>query len=181
MIFTETPLSGAFLLDPERIADERGFFARTWNVEEFQARALETRLVEGGIAWNARRGTLRGMHFQAPPRAETKLVRCTMGAIYDAIIDLRPSSATRYCWFGVELSAQNRRILYVPKGLAHGYLTLTDGAEVAYQMSEAYHPEAVRGVRWNDPAFSIAWPDEPTCILARDASFPLLAEAGKYR
>ncbi len=180
MILTQTLLGGAYLVDPERIEDERGFFACIWDVEEFRARGLETSFVAGDIAWNARCGTLRGMHFQVPPYAETKLVRCTMGAIYDVIIDLRPGSPTQNRWFAVELSAENRRILYVPKGLAHGYLTLTDGAEVAYEMSEGYHPAAASGVRWSDPAFSITWPREPVCVASRDTSYPLLAEAAQH-
>lgn len=178
MIFSETPLSGSYIVEPERIEDERGFFACTWNFDEFRSRGLESGLVECDIAWNARRGTLRGMHFQVPPFDNAKLVRCTMGAIFDVIIDLRPDSTSRNGWFGMELSGQNRRMLYVPGGFAHGYITLTDGAEVTYQISGAHHPEAARGVRWNDPALGIKWPQAPTCILPRDASYPLLADIG---
>ena len=175
MNFIETPLHGSFVIDPESILDERGFFARTWSVDAFKARDLDSRLVECDIAWNGRRGTLRGMHYQLPPMDGAKVVRCTAGAIFDVIIDLRADSVTRYGWFGVELSGHNRRMLYVPPGFAHGYLTLTDGAEVAYQMSAPYDRVTARGVRWNDPLIGIRWPFEPTLVLSRDDSFPLIA------
>jgi dTDP-4-dehydrorhamnose 3,5-epimerase len=171
MIFTETPLAGAFVVEPERIADERGFFARTWCVDEFADRGLETRLVQCNVSYNQRRGTLRGMHYQAEPHAEVKLVRCTAGAIYDVIVDLRPDSPTRHHWFGVELSAANRLALYIPKGLAHGFQTLEDETEVFYQMAEFYHPESARGVRYDDPAFGIAWPLPVSVIGGRDSGY----------
>jgi dTDP-4-dehydrorhamnose 3,5-epimerase len=177
MIFTETPLVGAFVVEPERIADERGFFARTWCVNEFAARGLETRLVQCNVSYNARRGTLRGMHFQAAPHEEVKLVRCTAGAIYDVIVDLRPGSPTRHQWFGVELTAANRLALYIPAGFAHGFQTLEDESEVFYQMAEFYHPESARGVRYDDPAFGIAWPLPVSVIGVRDAAYRLLEHA----
>jgi dTDP-4-dehydrorhamnose 3,5-epimerase len=157
MIFTETQLKGAFILEPEQFEDERGFFARTWCEREFEQHGLNPRLVQCNISFNKRKGTLRGMHYQSAPYAEAKLVRCTSGAIYDVIIDLRPESATFKQWIGVELTAHNRLELYVPEGFAHGFQTLEDNSEVFYQMSEFYQPEAARGVRWDDPAFKISW------------------------
>ncbi len=171
MIFTETPLTGAYLIDLERREDERGFFARSWCQEEFSRHGLETRLVQCNISFNMRRGTLRGMHYQAEPYPEAKLVRCTMGAIYDVIIDLRPASPTFKKWFGVELTAENRRALYVPVGFAHGFQTLVDNSEVFYQMSEFFHPECARGVRWNDPCFGIVWPVNPPILSRRDQCY----------
>lgn len=158
MIFTETQIPGAFVIAPERREDERGFFARTWCQHEFAAHGLNPQLAQCNISFNARRGTLRGMHYQAEPHPEAKLVRCTQGAIYDVVVDLRPASPTYKQWLAVELSADNRLQLYIPEGLAHGFQTLTDQVEVFYQMSEFYQPEAARGVRWDDPAFQIEWP-----------------------
>jgi dTDP-4-dehydrorhamnose 3,5-epimerase len=172
MLFTETQLKGAYIIDPERLADERGFFARTWDRHEFEARGLNTNLAQCNISYNARRGTLRGMHYQIDPHAETKLVRCTTGAIYDVIIDLRPGSPTLQQWLAVELSAANRRMLYIPPGFAHGFQTLEDHSEVFYQMAEFYAPDYARGVRWNDPAFGIVWPEMPQAIAARDQAYP---------
>jgi len=172
MVFTETGLAGAFLLDVERHGDERGFFARSWCHDEFAAHGLNPRLVQCSISRNRMKGTLRGLHYQSAPCAEAKLIRCTMGAIYDAIVDLRPGSPTRGRYFGAVLTADNHRALYVPEGFAHGFLTLAVDSEVLYQMSEYYHPEAAGGVRWNDPAFGIAWPDRPVVISDRDASYP---------
>lgn len=172
MIFTETPLHGALVIEPQRVEDVRGFFARTWCTDEFAAHGLNGRLVQCSISWNARRGTLRGMHYQIAPRAEAKLVRCTSGAIYDVIIDLRPESSTYTQWFGVELSKENHRALYVPEGFAHGFQTLTDDSEVLYQMSEFYAPEYARGVRWNDQTFGIVWPEmDERIISSRDQQF----------
>ena len=172
MIFTETLLKGAYIIDPERLADERGFFARTWCQREFDAHGLNPGLAQCNISFNRKKGTLRGMHYQVAPHAEAKLVRCTAGAIYDVIVDLRADSNTFKHWFAVELSFDNRRMLYIPAGLAHGFLTLTDGAEVFYQMSEFYTPECARGVRWNDPAFGVRWPQEVTMISERDRAYP---------
>ena len=172
MIFTETELEGAFVIEPERLEDRRGFFARTWCQREFQAHGLNPRLVQCSISFNKKKGTLRGMHYQVPPYEETKLVRCTMGAIYDVIIDLRKHSRTFKRWVAVELTTQNRRALYIPEGLAHGFQTLEDNTEVFYQISEFYHPEASRGVRWNDPAFRIVWPNDIIVVSDKDREYP---------
>jgi dTDP-4-dehydrorhamnose 3,5-epimerase len=172
MTFTETALRGAFIVDVQPHEDERGFFARTWCVREFEDHGLNPRLVQCSFSSNTRKGTLRGLHYQAAPFAEAKLVRCTKGAIYDVIVDLRPGSPTRGRHVGVELTAANHRALYVPEGFAHGLLTLADDTEVLYQISEFYHPDASTGVRWNDPAFGIDWPARPAVISARDAAYP---------
>jgi dTDP-4-dehydrorhamnose 3,5-epimerase len=172
MIFKELKLTGAFAIDPERVEDERGFFARTWCQREFEAHHLNPRLVQCSISFNDRKGTLRGMHFQASPRQETKLVRCTRGAIYDVILDLRPPSATFRQFVAVELTSENRRMIYIPEGFAHGFQTLEDNSEVAYQMSEFWAPECSRGVRWNDPAFDIYWPPAERIIAAKDQAYP---------
>ena len=166
MIFTETPLVGAYLIEPEPLSDERGFFARVFCENEFAAQGLCTRYVQSNISLNTRSGILRGMHYQAEPHAETKVVRCTMGAIYDVIIDLRPASPTFKQWYAVELSAKNYRMLYIPAGMAHGFQTLTDNSEVFYMMSEFYHPESAAGVRWNDPAFGIEWVNVDNHIIS---------------
>jgi dTDP-4-dehydrorhamnose 3,5-epimerase len=154
------------------VADERGFFARTWCAEEFHTYGLSSSLAQCSISYNKCRGTLRGLHFQAEPHAEAKLVRCTAGAIYDVILDLRPASDTYGKWFAVELTATNRKTLYIPEGLAHGFQTLVDDTEVFYQMSVNFHLESVRGVRWNDPLFGIEWPVHDPTISQRDRSFP---------
>jgi dTDP-4-dehydrorhamnose 3,5-epimerase len=172
MIFESTHIEGVWVIEAERLEDERGFFARTWDVDEFAERGLNPRLAQCSISYNRQRGTLRGMHFQAAPFEEAKLVRCTSGALFDVAVDLRPGSPTLGEWFGVELSARNRRALYVPEGCAHGFLTLEDRCEVHYQISERYVPEASRGVRWNDPAFAISWPGEVAVINERDGSYP---------
>jgi dTDP-4-dehydrorhamnose 3,5-epimerase len=172
MRFTETKVAGAFLIEPEPIADERGFFARTWCREEFADHGLTGELAQANISFNHRRGTLRGLHYQADPHAEAKLVRATRGAIWDLALDLRRDSPTYLAWFGAELSDANRHMLYVPEGCAHGFLTLTDDAEVAYQMSAPYVPQAARGVRFDDPAFGIEWPGEVVVINERDRTYP---------
>ena len=172
MIFTETTLKGAFVIEPERRHDERGFFARTWCQREFAAEGLPLEWVQCNISFSRQRGTLRGMHYQAAPYEEAKLVRCTMGAIYDVIIDLRPESPTFRQWLAVELTADNRRMLFIPKGFAHGFQTLADDTEVFYQMSQFYAPEYARGVRWDDPAFKVSWPAEKRIISERDRGFP---------
>jgi dTDP-4-dehydrorhamnose 3,5-epimerase len=171
MRFTETKVAGAFLIEPEPIADERGFFARTWCREEFADHGLSPELAQANISFNHRKGTLRGLHYQAPPHAEAKLVRVTRGAIWDLALDLRRDSPTYLVWFGAELSDANRAMLYVPEGCAHGFLTLTDDAEVAYQMSAPYAPEAARGVRFDDPAFGIEWPGEVVVVNERDRTY----------
>lgn len=172
MIFDPLPLAGAFVVEPERFPDERGFFARTFCREEFREHGVDPEVVQCNVSFNRRRGTLRGMHWQAAPHEEGKLVRVTRGAIWDAIVDLRPGSGTRLDWYAVELDAESRRALWVPKGFAHGFLTLDDETEVFYQMSAAYHPESARGARWNDPAFGIEWPAEPEVIGERDRAYP---------
>ncbi|MBN1452605.1 MAG: dTDP-4-dehydrorhamnose 3,5-epimerase [Anaerolineales bacterium] len=172
MIFTETKLKGAFIIEPQRHEDERGFFARTFCQDEFIAHDLNYRIVQCNISFNTRKGTLRGMHFQAAPYEEDKLVRCTRGAIYDVIIDLRSESPTFRQWQATELTASSRKMIYVPKGFAHGFLTLTSKVEVFYQMSEFNHSEIAKGVRWDDPAFGITWPMKPITISPRDVSYP---------
>lgn len=171
IIFTETNLKGAFLVDLERHTDERGFFARTYCEREFELHGLKSRFVQCNVSFNRFSSTLRGMHFQAAPCEEAKLVRCTAGSIFDAIIDLRQDSRTFKQYFSVVLSAENRSMLYIPEGFAHGFQTLQDNTEVFYQMSEFYSPEHARGVRWNDPAFGIAWPESERIIIDRDNSY----------
>lgn len=172
MIFTPAPLAGVQVIDPERQEDDRGFFARSFCAEEFARHGLDPACAQCNISFNRRRGTLRGMHFQAPPHAEAKLVRCTRGALYDVAVDLRPDSPTRGRWFGIELTADNRRLLYVPRGFAHGFLTLADDTEVFYQMSASFVPGAGRGVRFDDPAFGILWPIPVDIISERDRTYP---------
>ncbi|MCS6297066.1 MAG: dTDP-4-dehydrorhamnose 3,5-epimerase [Nitrospira sp.] len=172
MNFRETTLKGAFTIDLDRVTDERGFFARSWCVKEFEAHGLETKLVQCNVSFNKLRGTLRGMHYQVAPAAEVKVVRCTQGAIHDVIADLRPESPTYKQTFSVLLSADNRRMLYVPQCFAHGFLTLTDDAEVFYQMSEYYVPECARGFRWDDANFGISWPDQIQVISEKDRGYP---------
>jgi dTDP-4-dehydrorhamnose 3,5-epimerase len=174
MRFLETPLPGAWVVELDLLPDDRGWFARTYDAEEFLARGLDPAVVQCNASFNTRRGTLRGMHYQADPHGEPKLVRCVRGAIFDVAVDLRPDSAAYCSWHGVELSAENRRAFYMPAGLAHGFQTLTDDAEVRYQMGAPYVPGAGRGVRWDDPAFAIEWPacDGERVISERDRSFP---------
>jgi dTDP-4-dehydrorhamnose 3,5-epimerase len=173
MIFIETKLTGAYIIEPERIEDERGFFARTWCRHEFAERGLSVELAQCNVSYNPRVGTLRGMHYQAAPDAEVKLVRCTMGAIYDVIVDMRPDSPTFRQWIAAELTAENRRMLYIPHGFAHGFQTLVEGSEVFYQISAFYAPASARGVRWDDPALAIDWPPaERRVISERDRSYP---------
>lgn len=170
--FTETKLKGAFVIEPERLEDERGFFARTWCQKEFQEHGLNSRLRQCNISYNKKKGTLRGMHYQVAPHEEAKLIRCTQGAIYDVIVDLRRDLPTFMHYAAVILTEDNRKALYVPEGLAHGFQTLTDDTEVLYQMSEFYAPECSRGVRWDDPAFVIEWPPANRTISERDRSYP---------
>jgi dTDP-4-dehydrorhamnose 3,5-epimerase len=172
MIFTATGVEGVWVVEPERHEDERGFFARTWDAGEFEQRGLSSRLVQCSVSYNFRRGTLRGLHYQEAPHAEVKLVRCTAGAIFDVAVDLHPDSPSFTRWFGVELTAENRSALYVPEGCAHGFLTLTDDAEVTYQISSPYVPNAGRGVRFDDPAFGIDWPGDVVVVNERDRSYP---------
>jgi len=171
MKFTETRLKGAYIIEIEPIEDERGFFARSWCKQEFESHSLNPEIVQSSISFNKRRGTLRGMHYQAGPHEEAKTVRCTMGAIFDVIIDLRADSSTFKQWVAAELTAENRRMLYVPEGFAHGFLTLTDDTEVLYQMSTFYEPASARGIRWDDPAIRIIWPLAVSVISARDQQY----------
>ncbi len=172
MQFVPASLAGAYVIEPELLSDERGFFARTWCRDEFADKGLNPNLVQCNISFNKRRGTLRGMHYQKAPYAEAKLVRCTQGAIYDVIIDLREGSKTYLGWFGVELTAENRKALYVPEGVAHGFMTLAHDTEVLYQMSEFFRAESASGVRWNDSAFAIQWPEAVGMISERDKNYP---------
>jgi dTDP-4-dehydrorhamnose 3,5-epimerase len=172
VIFTETPLPGAYVIETEPTQDARGAFARTWCRREFEARGLETRVVQCSTSFSARKGTLRGLHLQVAPFAETKLVRCTRGAVWDVIVDLRPDSPTFMGHFAARLTPGNGVMIYVPRGVAHGLQTLEDGSEVAYQMSEYYSPAHARGVRWDDPAFGIVWPPACRIINERDRSYP---------
>jgi dTDP-4-dehydrorhamnose 3,5-epimerase len=174
MRFIQTPLAGVWVIEPERLSDERGWFARTFDVNEFRQHGLDPTVVQCNTSFNASAGTVRGMHYQAEPHGESKLVRCTRGAVFDVAVDLRPHSDTLCAWHGVELSAENGRALYMPAGLAHGFHTLVDESEVAYQMGHHYVPDAARGVRFDDPAFAIQWPrtDRPLIVSERDASFP---------
>lgn len=175
MIFTATTIQGAFLIEPERIRDERGHFARTYSVDEFAAQGLDARIAQCSTSFNARSGTLRGMHYQSDPHAEAKLVRCTLGAVYDVALDLRPDSPSYLKWYGVRLGADNGHSFFIPAGCAHGFQTLVDDSEVLYQISVSFKPGAGRGVRWDDPAFEITWPEPPPdgrTISSRDAEYP---------
>jgi dTDP-4-dehydrorhamnose 3,5-epimerase len=172
MIFAATRLEGAWLIDIEPREDERGFFARTWCRHELAAHGLDTEIAQENLSLNRHRGTLRGLHFQRSPHEETKIVRCTRGAIFDVIVDLRPLSPTYLRWEAFELTAGNRRAIYIPKGLAHGFQSLTDGTEVAYRISAFYAPEAAGGYRYDDTAFGIAWPLPVTVISERDLAWP---------
>jgi len=174
--FVPSELVGAWLVEPERHADERGFFARTWCVREFEAQGLNTDLVQCNISFNEHAATLRGMHWQSEPFAEIKLVRCTTGAIFDVIADVRPDSKTFGQWQSFELSATNRKMLYIPAGFAHGFFTTQPHTEVAYQMSDFFHPEASCGIRWDDPELGIHWPSAPAVVSDRDQAFPGFAD-----
>lgn len=177
MIFQPTPLSGAFLVQIEPVADERGFFARTFCRDELAAHGLNGELAQCSLSFNPRGGTLRGLHYQAHPHAETRLVRCTRGRIFDVIVDLRRSAPTFTNWWSVELSADDRNMLYIPEGFAHGFLTLEDASEIAYQMSTPYHAGSARGIRYDEPAFAIDWPCPPTLVGSRDLAFAPFDEA----
>lgn len=172
MTFQETKLPGVFEIGLERKADERGFFARAWCQKEFESKGLSHSLVQCSVSFNTRAGTLRGLHYQVPPYPEVKIVRCTKGALYDVVVDLRPDSPTFREWIAVELKSSDRNMVYIPHGCAHGFLTLEDETEVFYQMSEFYQPDASRGVRWNDPVFGIEWPAKPTLMSERDRTYP---------
>jgi dTDP-4-dehydrorhamnose 3,5-epimerase len=172
MIFTETKLAGVLVLDPKRFEDERGFFAPAFSALEFESHGMAAHFVESNISYSRRRGTIRGMHYQAAPHGQAKLVRCTRGAVYDVVIDIRRDSRTYGQWFGVELTAESRRMIYLPADCAHGFQTLVDDAEVFYMVSSPYAPASGRGVRWDDPAFRVAWPDvDERVLIERDRSY----------
>lgn len=173
MITRPTAIAGAYVIDIEPRPDERGFFARTFCAEELRAQGLDAHIAQANVSWNPQRGTLRGMHYQAPPHEETKIVRCTSGAVWDVLLDLRHESQTFGRWHAEELTADNHRMLYIPRGCAHGYLTLVDDTEVFYLVGHRYVPEAGRGVRWDDPAFAIQWPFQPTLLSAADRAHAL--------
>jgi dTDP-4-dehydrorhamnose 3,5-epimerase len=177
LIFTQTPLQGAFVIEPEKLGDERGFFARTFCRSEFAKHGMNPLVEQCNVSFNAHRGTVRGLHYQTTPHQEAKLVCCLKGEIFDAIVDLRPESSSFKRYFAVILSAENRLMLYVPEGFAHGFQTLAHNTEVGYQMSHSYHPEVARGVRWNDPAFSIPWPEPCRVISDRDRTYPDFCKA----
>jgi dTDP-4-dehydrorhamnose 3,5-epimerase len=179
MIFTETILKGAYLIDVKPIEDERGFFSRSFCQKDFSAHGLRTNVAQCNISFNRKKGTLRGMHFQVTPKAEAKLVRCTRGAIYDVIIDLRPQSQTYCKWVAIDLTAHNYKALYIPEGFAHGFQTLEDHAEVFYQMFEFYAPEYASGARWDDPAFNITWPVKEPIMSEKDQSYPLFKKMSR--
>ncbi len=170
MTFTEAPIPGAYLIDLEKRGDQRGFFARAFCEREFTTHKLVTRYVQVNNSLSAEKGTLRGLHYQLAPRAETKLVRCIRGALYDLILDLRPGSPTFGQSFGADLTAENRRMMYVPKGFAHGFVTLVDDTEALYFVDEFYSPECERGIRWNDPRFRLSWPTAPAVLSEKDAT-----------
>jgi dTDP-4-dehydrorhamnose 3,5-epimerase len=171
MIFIETKIEGVYLLEPELLIDNRGFFARSFCKEEFQKYELETDIVQCNISYNKRKGTLRGMHYQAPPFEETKIISCTKGGIFDVVLDLRKDKGTYLKWVATELSDKNFRMVYIPKGCAHGFQTLVNDTVVYYQMTEFFHPECARGVRWDDPKFGIQWPTGEKIISERDNQF----------
>jgi dTDP-4-dehydrorhamnose 3,5-epimerase len=181
MRFLKTDLEGAWLIDLEPVCDYRGFFSRTFCASEFNAHGMETNFVQHSIAYSARRGTLRGMHFQSPPHSEVKVVECSKGAVFDVIIDIRPQSPTFGQWQGFELSAENRRQLYIPKGFAHGLQALADETEVRYLISAMYEPSAAKGLPYNDPAFAIPWPLAVSAISSKDQAWPGFAEAFQER
>jgi dTDP-4-dehydrorhamnose 3,5-epimerase len=181
MRFSKTEVLGAFIIDLERIQDERGFLARTFSREEFALHGLQDFIAQSNVSFNHVAGTVRGMHYQLPPGAEAKLVRCTRGAIWDVIIDLRPDSPTYGRYLGIELTEENRRALYVPELCAHGYQTLTDRAEVAYQVSQSYQPDLERGLRYDDPSFGIDWPLPVTRISPKDSSWPAFGARDSLR
>ena len=174
MIFTETVLPGAYVIEPKRINDDRGYFARVWCKQELKEHGLKSDMVQSNVGFSHQKGTLRGLHFQRAPHAEVKFVRCTRGAIFDVIVDLRPESSSRYHWFGIELSEENGRMLYVPEGFAQGYITLADNTEMNYHTSAPFNADAASGVRYSDPAIGIRWPFSPAVISEQDRNWPLI-------
>ena len=174
MKLAQTPLAGLYVIELDRLADERGFFARSFCAREFAALGLDARVAQCNVSFNEKRGTLRGLHFQIAPHEEAKLVRCSRGAIYDVAVDIRPASPTYTRWYATELTADNRRMLFIPGGFAHGFQTLADATEVFYQMSEFYHPESARGLRFDDPSLGISWPLADPIMSDKDRTYPLL-------
>lgn len=174
MIFTQTSIEGVFVIEVERITDNRGFFGRLWCKEEMQSRGLDCNISQSNISYSLKKGTLRGLHFQKSPFQETKIVRCTKGAVYDVVVDLRPNSRTFLNWFGIELTEENRKMIYVPKNFAHGFLTLIDHSEVYYMVSEFYKPDFESGLRWNDPTLNIKWPIDVVEVSDRDKQHALI-------
>lgn len=173
MRLIETKLKGCFIIEPDRFDDHRGFFAQAWSLQELHAHGIDVQFVESNLAFNLKQGTLRGLHYQAPPHEQAKLVRCTRGSVYDVAVDLRPGSSTFKQWVAIELSANSLRMFFIPGGFAHGYQTLEDNSEVSYDIDSPYAPASGRGVRWNDPAFGIQWPEiEQRIMLARDREYP---------
>jgi dTDP-4-dehydrorhamnose 3,5-epimerase len=177
--FLETPFSGLYVVELETLKDERGFFARSFCVREFDALGLDSTVAQCNISFNEKAGTLRGLHFQTPPHEETKLIRCTRGAIYDVAVDIRPDSPSYRRWHAVELTQDNRRMMFIPRGFAHGFQTLADNSEVFYLMSDFHHPESARGLRWDDPALAISWPIGNPIVSNKDRAYPLLDKAQK--
>jgi len=174
MIFNETKLKGAFIIEPKKLKDKRGFFARAWDSEQIKEYGLNPKIIQSNISFNKKKGTLHGMHYQTVPYQEVKLIRCTQGRIFDVIIDLRNKSKTKHDWFGIELTAKNSKMLYMPKGFAHGYQALEDNTEVFYQISQAYKPKYERGIRWDDPLINIKWPMNKKIISDKDKSWKFL-------
>jgi dTDP-4-dehydrorhamnose 3,5-epimerase len=172
LIFSTTDVEGAYLIKPERLEDERGFFARTYCVRELAEHGIDSQVVQRSVSYNRRRGTLRGMHFQTTPHEETKLVSCLRGSVYDVVLDLRPTSSTYRRWSAVTLTADGFETLFIPKGCAHGFISLADDSTVHYEISEFHHPDSARGLRYDDPAFGIVWPLQPAVINSRDLSYP---------
>lgn len=171
MIFTETELKGAFIIEIEKLEDERGFFARSWDSKEFKKRGMEPNLVQCNISFNNKKGILRGMHYQKEPFEEIKLVRCTKGRIFDVIVDIRKDSLSKNKWFGIELTESNHKMMYIPKGFAHGFQVLEDNSEVFYQMSQEFEPNYSTGKRWNSSLFNISWPIQPPILSKQDTSW----------
>jgi dTDP-4-dehydrorhamnose 3,5-epimerase len=173
MIFRKTNLKGVFIIELEKHKDDRGYFARTWCENEFKANGLNSKLAQANTALSVQKGTLRGMHYQIAPYEETKIIRCIRGSVFDVVIDIRPDSITYCQWLGIELSSENHTMLYVPEGFAHGYKTLRNNSEVFYLVSQFYTPDAERGIRWDDPAFSIKWPETSDLIISeKDKNWP---------
>jgi len=179
MKFTETNLSGSFIIELEKIEDERGFFSRAWDRKKFEENKLNSKIIQCNISFNKKKGTIRGLHFQAEPYEEVKIVRCTKGKVFEVLVDLRSNSNTYKHWLGIKLNEQNHNIIYVPEGFALGFQTLEDNTELFYQMSQEYVPKYARGIRWDDPTINISWPLTPTIISKKDMELPLFLDQFK--